>query len=228
MTGIGFLMYDKVNQGNGMKYKTPPLFLTFLLLFLCGCSKPTPTGIEFDKIDASHDPVQSPYKSEEPIVIEMKRGVFHLTPLAEYKVSGMVVSKKSYSDDWDGEISPFDLAIVWGKLVEPEYGRYITFWHGFRWYHYKWEGGSSVDASYIITHSSNNHIIPANQNIYRAIKTIEKMDKVVLEGSLVNLKGTYKGQRVTWNTSLSRMDTGNGSCELFYVNKVRIDTKMYE
>jgi hypothetical protein len=221
-------MYDGVKQGNGMKYKTPPLFLIILLLFLCGCYRPTPTGVEFDKIDTSHDPVQTPYTSEEPIVIEMKKDVFNLTPLAEYKVSGMVVCKASYSDDWDGKISPVDLAIVWGKLAEPDYGRYITFWHGFRWYNYKWGERSPVDASYIITHSSNNHIIPANENIYRAIKTIKKKDKVVLEGFLVNLKGTYKGQTVTWNTSLSRNDTGYGSCELFYVSKVRIDTKVYE
>jgi hypothetical protein len=211
-----------------MKSKTPALFLTILFLFLFGCNKPTQTGVEFDKIDTSHDPVQSPYKSEEPIVVEMKNGIFHLTPLAEYKVSGMVVSKKSYSDDWDGKISPLDLAIAWGKLAEPEYGRYMTFWHAHRWYNYKWKEGSPLDASYVMTHSGNNHIIPATENIYRGIKTIKKKDKVVLEGFLVNLKGTYEGRTVTWNTSLSRKDTGGGSCELFYVNKVRIDTKVYE
>jgi hypothetical protein len=211
-----------------MKSKTPALFLTILFLFLFGCNRPTQTGVEFDKIDTSHDPVQSPYKSEEPIVVEMKNGIFHLTPLAEYKVSGMVVSKKSYSDDWDGKISPLDLAIAWGKLAEPECGRSMTFWHAHRWYNYKWKEGSPLDASYVITHSGNNHIIPATENIYRGIKTIKKKDKVVLEGFLVNLKGTYEGRTVTWNTSLSRKDTGGGSCELFYVNKVRIDTKVYE
>jgi hypothetical protein len=221
-------MYDGAKRGNGMKYKTPPLFLTILLLLLFGCDRPKPTGVQFDKIDTSHDPVQSPYKSEEPIVVEIKKSVFNLTPLAEYKVSGKVVSKKSYSDDWDGEISPVDLAIVWGQLAEPGYGRYITFWHSHRWYNYKWKEGSPVDTSYIVTHSSNNHIIPANENICRAIKTIKKKDRIVLEGFLVNLKGSYKGQRVTWNTSLSRNDTGYGSCELFYVNKVRIDMKVYE
>jgi hypothetical protein len=80
----------------------------------------------------------------------------------------------------------------------------------------------------VISHSANNHIIPANENIHEAVKTIWKKDIVVLEGVLVNIKGTYKGQPVTWNTSLSRKDTGNGSCELFYVSKVRIDTKVYE
>ena len=45
---------------------------------------------------------------------------------------------------------------------------------------------------------------------------------------VVNIKGTYKGQPVVWNTSLSRTDTGTASCELVYVSKVRIDTKIYE
>jgi nitrogenase subunit NifH len=85
-----------------------------------------------------------------------------------------------------------------------------------------------VDHSYIISHSSNNHVIPANENIYQAIKTIREKDRVVLKGLLVNLKGTYKGQTVTWNTSLSRTDIGNDSCELFYVSEVRIETKVYE
>jgi len=211
-----------------MKYKTLPLLLIVLFLFLCGCNKPTPTGVEFDSIDTSHDPVQTPPTSKEPIVIEMGKDVFNLIPLAEYKVSGMAVCKTSYSEDWGSKVSPVDLAIAWGKLAEPEYGKYITFWHGFRWYYYKWRERSPVDASYVTTHSSNNHIIPANENIYRAIKMIKKKDKVVLEGFLVNLKVTYKGQTATWNTSLSRNDTGHGSCELFYVSKVRMDTKVYE
>lgn len=44
----------------------------------------------------------------------------------------------------------------------------------------------------------------------------------------VNFTGTPEGQTVTWNTSLSGMDTSNGSCELFYVSYVRIETKVYE
>jgi len=62
----------------------------------------------------------------------------------------------------------------------------------------------------------------------RAIKTIKKKDRIVLKGFLINLKGTPKGQAVAWNTSLSRTDTGIGSCELFYVAYVRIETKLYE
>jgi hypothetical protein len=211
--------------------KKTSLYLVFsiiLLLFIFGCDKPRQTGVEFEDIDISHHPRQTSYVSEEPIVRKIKDGLFTITPLAEYKVFGRVVSKKSYSYDWNDKISPIDLAIVWGKLAEPESGRYITYSQSNRWYFYKYKPESPFDNSYVITHSANNHIIPANKNIHRAIKTIKKKDGVVLEGFLVNIKGTYKGQTVMWNTSLSRSDTGDGSCELFYVSKVRIDTRVYE
>jgi len=203
--------------------------LTTLFLWLfAGCDRPEVTGVEFEKIDTSQDPVQTPYKSDDPITRNMKNGRFIITPVAEYKISGVVVDKETYSSDWDGEISPMDLTIVWGKLAEPEYGRYVSFSHGNRWYFYQYKPGSPLDQPYIISHSSNNHIIPASENILRAIKTVKRKEKVVLEGFLVNLNGISKGQTVTWNTSLSRTDTGSGSCELFYVSKLRIETRIYE
>ena len=209
------------------------LFLWFIpiLLFLYllyGCNRPKMTGVESDEIDTSQDPVQTSYKSDEPIIREIKNGHFTITPVAEYKISGMVVAKETYSSGWDGEISPIDLAIVWGKLAEPEYDRHISYSQSNRWYFYQYKAGSPFDNSFVISHSANNHIIPANGNIHEAVKTIGEKDKVVLEGFLVNIKGTYKGGSVTWNTSLSRKDTGNSSCEMFYVSKVRINTKVYE
>lgn len=205
--------------------------LILIISFVCslsGCNRPTPTGIDLDKIDTSQDPIQTSCTSDEPIVKDFKSGRFTMIPLAEYKLSGMVVSKESYSSGWDGEISPMDLALVWGKLAEPENGRYITYSQDSRWYNYRWREGSPVGNSYILSHSSNNHIIPATENIRRAVEAIKRKDRVVLKGFLVNLRGTSKGRTVGWNTSLSRTDTGNGSCELFYVSYVRIETRIYE
>ncbi len=205
--------------------------LILTILFLCllaGCDRPKMTGIDPDGIDTSQDPVQVPYKADEPIIMEVKHGYFTITPVAKYKISGVVVGKGTYSSGWDGEISPVDLAIVWGKLAEPGSNRYIDYTQGNRWYFYQYKPGSPFDNSYIVSHSSNSHIIPASENIRRAVRAVKGKDKVVLEGFLVNLKGIYKEQPVTWNTSLSRTDSGNGSCELFYVSKVRIDMNVYE
>ncbi len=211
-----------------MKRSLGLVSVIFPLIVMLGCDRPRPTALEFDKIDVSLSPVQTASPSEEPILLNMKNGSFTLTRMANYKVTGSVISKEYYSEDWEGMVSPVDLLIVWGKLTDREYSRHITFTHGVRWYHYKWKEGSPVDSTYIVTHSSNNHIIPANRNIYRAIKQIKKKDPVVLEGYLVNIRGTFKDRPVSWNTSLSRTDSGNGSCEIFYVSKARIDTKVYE
>jgi hypothetical protein len=204
------------------------ILIILFLSFLSGCDRPRITGVEPDEMDTSQDPIQMPFKADEPMTVKVKNGYFMITPVAEYKISGVVVGKATYSSDWAGEISPVDLAIVWGKLADPGANRYITYTQGYRWYFYQCKSEGPFDHSYVISHSSNNHIIPANENIRRAVKTVKKKHQVVLEGFLVNLKGTYKEQPVTWNTSLSRTDAGSGSCELFYVSKVRIDTKVYE
>lgn len=209
-----------------------PFFLFFLTLFLLcfssSCGRPQQTGVELETIDTSQDPIQTSYRVDEPIMREIKNGHFTITPVARYKISGIVVCKKTYSSEWEGKISPLDLAIVWGKLGGPEYDRYITYRQSNRWYFYQCKAGSPFDNSFVVSHSANHHIIPANETIGLAIQTIGNKEKVVLEGFLVNIAGTYKGRPVTWNTSLTRKDTGPGSCELFYVSKVRIDTKVFE
>lgn len=201
-----------------------------LLFFslLSSCSRPQKSGIDLDEIDTAKDPVQEAVTSNEPILIETKESRYTLTPKADYQLAGVVVSKETYSYDWNSEISPVDLAIVWGKLAEDENEKYVSFSQRNRWYFYEYKPESPLDNSYIISHSSNNHVIPATKNIALALKKIGERDKVILEGLLVNVNGTYKGKKVYWNTSLTRQDTGNGSCELFYVTKAKINTDIYE
>lgn len=213
-----------------VKRKWALWFLTIILSLgiLSGCDRPKVTGLEPDEIDASRDPIQMSCSVNEPIIREVKNGYFTITPVAEYKLSGIVVGQGNYSSAWDGKISPVDLAIAWGKLAEAHSDRYVTFTQGNRWYFYQFKSGNDFEPSYIVSHSSNNHIIPANENIRKAAKMARKKDKVILEGFLVNLKGIYKEQPVVWNTSLSRTDAGSGSCELFYVLKIRIGSNVYE
>ncbi|MBM4308412.1 MAG: hypothetical protein FJ115_07030 [Deltaproteobacteria bacterium] len=199
-----------------------------ILCILFACSRPQKSGFDSDEIDTSRDPIQGSTASHEPIVIETKEGDYTLTPMAEYQLAGKVVSKETYSYGWETKISPLDLAIVWGKLAEPEYETYVSFRQGNRWYFYEYKPECPLDNDYILSHSSNNHIIPATENISLALKGVAKNEKIILEGFLVNLRGTYKGGTVYWNTSLTRKDTGNGSCELFYVMKARINTDVYE
>lgn len=197
-------------------------------LFVYGCSKPEPTAVEHGDIDTSQDPIQTQADQGDIIILEIKDGVFKLKPMAKYKASVMVMSKKSYSYGWMGKIVPIDLALAWGKLTEPKYDKYIDYSQSDRWYSYTYEPESTLNAGYIGKHSANTHIIPATENILKALKSVKKKQKIVLEGFLVYLTGTYKGGKVFWNSSLTRDDHGDNSCELFFVEKVRIETNVYE
>ncbi len=204
------------------------LFILFLLLAI-SCDKPQVTSEESGEIDVSQEPVQVQYDSDEPIIIKINdKSEFIITPMAEYKISAILVNRKSYHDGWRSEVAPVDIALAWGRLAEPDYDKYISYSQRDRWYFYENEAGSPFNSSFVISHSANNHIIPADENILRAIKTIKKKEKILLEGFLVNVKGRHKGDAFWWNSSLKRTDTGDGSCEVFYVKRVRIGTKVYE
>ena len=204
------------------------LVCIILISTSAGCSKPVPTDVASEEIDTSAEPEQMPVQNKEQVIINLKNGKFSLKPVAEYSINAEVVSKKSYSYGWQAELAPIDLALAWGKLTEPESEKYVTFSQSDRWYYFEYKNDSPLNESYIVTHSSNNHIIPANENIQLAIKSIKKKDKVILRGFLVNAQGKYDNMDFWWNSSLTRNDTGDSSCEIFYVTKVKNGDYVYE
>jgi hypothetical protein len=151
----------------------------------------------------------------------------NIVPLEKYTLTGMVVSKKHYSTGWNAKVVPYDLAIVWGRLMEPDCLKTVDYWQSNRWYYYRWSKDFPIDQNYIIAHSANNHIISANSHILKAIEKINKNKRVTLEGYLVNLDGKNENRTIWWHSSLSRTDSGDGACELFYVDKAIIDGKIY-
>ena len=140
----------------------------------------------------------------------------------------MIAGRKSYSGGWNGELAPFDLALAWGRLAEPDCDRYIKYSQSGRWYFYRYTGECPVGSDYIASHSANSHIIPATANVRKAIGITRKKERIILQGYLVNVDGTYKNATVWWRTSHSRSDTGDGSCEVFYVKRVTIGGYVYE
>lgn len=195
---------------------------------------PEPTSDALDEIDTSHDPLQTPYTGDDVIKkLEFEGNEFKILPVAGYEISGILGSKKSYSamkistgDRWYAKIAPIDLCIVWGKLAEPEYYKYMAFSQYNRFCYPKIKEGSPLngDYSYLNPHLSNNHIIPANENVKKAVEAIKTGDKIVLKGLLVNvdLNGNF-----ILKTSVSRTDESDGACEIIYVKSVRIGNKIY-
>ncbi|MDA3813892.1 MAG: hypothetical protein PF570_06520 [Candidatus Cloacimonetes bacterium] len=190
--------------------------------------RPVVSEENYITIDTSQNPQQYPLLDQYIFPIKSKGLDIVIKPFAQYKASVVVLSKKRYVTDWTSIISPIDLALGWGDVSKPINFKHIKVRQTMRWYRYKFDNECAITQKYISTHSSNHHIIPANDNIRKAVLFVKKNDIIVLEGFLVNISGKFKDDNVSWRSSQSRTDTGDGSCEIMYVTSVRIDTNVYK
>jgi hypothetical protein len=201
----------------------------FCIVIVCTCGKsPIATGQADKTIDVSADPLQDMLEADTSVIIKLNKGAFTIKFVADYTLAGVVVCKQRFSHGWDGNIAPYDLTFCWGKLTEEYVRKQVSFSHSGRWYHYRYAEDCPVSNQYIIEHTSNNHIIPASENIRLAIRVIKTNTPVMLQGYLVDINGTYKNNPYWWNTSRVRTDTGAHSCEVFYVTSVQIGKDLYE
>jgi len=178
-------------------------------------------------LDPLENPVQNKVQDLENFTVNKGNLQLEIFLKREYEITAIMVSKKRYHYGWESKILPYDFALAWGKLADPEMKKFIKYSQMRRFYFYKYTRDCPLTQEYIGEHSSNNHLIPANKNILNVFRKIKKGDVIQLCGYLVNIKGTYKGKDVNWKTSTSRTDTGNGACEVFYVEKVRLKDKIY-
>jgi hypothetical protein len=169
--------------------------------------------------DLLDDPVQSPLSQSEQVIHQGSQGPVTLEKLASYQITAAVKSRKDYTADYSAQVSPLDLALAWGELNKADIDAHIRYSQSGRWYYFRYDTDVSVDQAYIYQHSANVHLIPENKRIERQLKRIRKNDLVQLEGYLVRVQFTTG----SWTSSLSRQDTGDGSCEILYVTSVRIN-----
>ena len=181
-----------------------------------------PEGVATDAvIDWSREPLQSE-TDHPPIQIRTRRGEATLTPRAAYDVAARVEGSERYRFDDTAILSPLDLVLTWGDLPLPEWRQKLDYSQNWRFYFWRTED-MSLDADYVIRHSANTHIIPANRNLERALLTVDAGDDVRLEGYLVD--SSAPGFR--WQTSLIRSDHGDHGCEVLYVERAQIGDRLY-
>lgn len=149
-----------------------------------------------------------------------------ITYLEPYILEGNVVGVMRY-DDPDLPYSPADVAVAWGLLADPEIGT-LECTMGDRQLSYAWTSrNASIDAYYVMTHVSNNHIIPRYPSVYDTVLGLSEGDSVVMQGYLVEVEGSrHEGTTVYtshWGpSSLVRDDEGPGACEIFLVHSIEV------
>jgi len=179
-----------------------------------------------DPIDYSSDPEQVDLDGHALPAITRGNYTFNLALKAQYRIAGVLVGAKRYHGGGADYLSPYDYAIVWGRA--PAMIEHVKFKQMVRFSLYNFKSGAPIDHDYLSTHHSNNHLIPANKNIRRALKRARKGDEVILEGYLtwVTIRHKKKGMNV-WRSSLKRTDKGNGACEIIYLTSLRINDRIY-
>jgi hypothetical protein len=176
-----------------------------------------------EAVDWHRDPIQTA-AGRAPFELETAHGRVTVTPRASYDIAAVVESKEPYWIDATAFLSPFDLALAWGDVATPELRRRLEVGQSWRFFFWRTRD-PSVDVPYVISHSANNHIIPADANVRRAIASIGRGDEIRLRGLLVDIR-TDRG--LTWNTSLVRTDHGDHGCEIIWVESVQIGDRVYE
>ncbi len=149
-----------------------------------------------------------------------RMGKYSVTALAEYRIRARVLHTESYWLDRGADLSPVDLAVGWGQMSNQSIIDQLEFWQGQRWYRY-WprKPRSPLSAEEMNSHSANMHLIPANDEVKRALRSVRAGNLIEMDGDLVQVDGP---DGFSWRSSLSRTDTGAGACELMRVETVTI------
>lgn len=200
-----------------------------LLLAVClaGCG-PGPTGEEFNgEMNVRLEPEQTPAEGAERIILKSSGFTWMLEPKAGYLVDGIVLSRKCYGSDWNAMLSPCDIALAWGKMVSTGLHRQCRWSQSGRWYYWRYDKDFPFDNNFVAKWSANTHVIPASENLKRALGKVSRGDTVRLEGWLVQLSGSDGKQSYYWNSSLSRDDQGDGSCEVLYLTALSLKGMTY-
>ena len=142
-----------------------------------------------------------------------------LTALARYEIEARVLGTERYRYDRGAALSPIDFAVGWGPMSANAVLDTLTISQYGRFFFYRTTEAPLIEFSEMGRHAANMHLIPADDAIRRTLLAVRTGQVVTLRGWLVAAQGVG-GFR--WRSSLTRNDTGGGSCELMLVEDVSV------
>jgi hypothetical protein len=145
-----------------------------------------------------------------------------ITPLFVFELRARVLSRADYRFDEGADLVPTDLALGWGRMSDSAVLSHLDISQGGRWWRYA-TAAYPIAQQEIQSSAANMHLIPANDRVADALARTRTGDIVRLRGYLVEAtRHDTPGWR--WTSSVSRTDTGGGSCELIWVDALDVLT----
>lgn len=168
-------------------------------------------------------PVQKDLRGR-PLTVFMPNN-FSLEAKAAYTVDARILRVEKY---WRGplaELSPLDMVLAWGPLAEPAVVDKLSISQSNRWFHWEVkdaEAGKELTPAVLISNMANTHIIPADESLRLMFSRARKGQALQAKGFLVNIR--HPDASLARTTSRRRTDTGEGSCEVFYVTDAQLSS----
>jgi hypothetical protein len=166
-----------------------------------------------DGVIAPDDPQQTDAEGA-PVTA---RGRWRLTPQARYDITARILRREDYHFDLLADLIPEDLALGWGPMSDNRVLRAFTITQGARFYSWVPRQALPIPREEVVEHSANTHVIPADAGVARQLKRLRVGQVVHLTGFLVN---AVRDDGAYIHTSLTRSDTGPGSCEVLLVERI--------
>jgi hypothetical protein len=168
-------------------------------------------------------PADGPIAPDEPRQSDLESapvatlGRWRLTPRARYDITARILAREDYHFDALSDLIPEDLALGWGPMSDNRVLQAFEITQGARFYSWRPKQTLPVPRQAVIEHSANTHVIPADALVARQLKRLRVGQVVHLTGYLVN---GVRDDGAYINTSLTRSDSGPGSCEVMLVQGV--------
>jgi hypothetical protein len=172
-----------------------------------------PAGVLVDA-----EPVQRNLESSPPLV---ERG-YTFIRRAHYDINARVLRKETYYIDGVANLAPVDLAVGWGPMSDTAIIDQLDISQMGRFFYWRPKNSRvfPLSSETLITHAAQMHLIPASTKIEHRLARLRPGQLVTIGGYLVDVRGPGG---FVWNTSLSRTDTGDGACEIVWVESLNVD-----
>jgi hypothetical protein len=148
----------------------------------------------------------------------LSRPGYRITALQRFSLEARVLGVERYRFDRGAELAPVDLALGWGPMSDTGVLEQVDISQSNRFYFWR-VAQFPIPRRDIEANSANMHMIPADAAVADMIEGVRVGQIVRVSGYLVEVSGA-DGWR--WRSSLTRDDTGNGACELVWVEGLEI------
>ena len=137
-------------------------------------------------------------------------------PLASYEISARLLHRERYRFDAMADIAPVDFGVGWHRMSDQSVIDGFSFSNSGRYLSYT--TASAEEAAMCAGSACNMHMLPANERVRDRLLDLDQGEVFFAKGYLVSVERPGMNP---WTSSLTRDDTGQGACEIMWIEEIR-------